>query len=215
MWASQRSLASRSTPKCAWRIRSRGWPRRSEYVVGRPSTAPGRGEALLGGCKIVRGTAGAGRSRSRPARRTPPRGARRTRGHRTPRRRWPTGRRCRSPRHSAGPGEGVAPRADRASDTVNGMAVRVRFAPSPTGSLHLGNALSAAANRGFADEHGGALVLRIDDTDPSARCPAARRRSSPISAGSGYRGRRGRSGRASAWIVMPRPLRSARSGSRA
>ena len=44
--------------------------------------------------------------------------------------------------------------------------VRVRFAPSPTGSLHLGNALTAAANRSFADEHGGTLVLRIDDTDP-------------------------------------------------
>lgn len=45
------------------------------------------------------------------------------------------------------------------------MSVRVRFAPSPTGSLHLGNALTAAANRRFADEHGGSLVLRIDDTD--------------------------------------------------
>jgi glutamyl/glutaminyl-tRNA synthetase len=43
--------------------------------------------------------------------------------------------------------------------------VRVRFAPSPTGSLHVGNALTAVANRRFADEHGGALVLRIDDTD--------------------------------------------------
>ncbi len=43
----------------------------------------------------------------------------------------------------------------------------MRFAPSPTGSLHLGNALTAVANRRFADEHGGALVLRIDDTDPS------------------------------------------------
>lgn len=45
--------------------------------------------------------------------------------------------------------------------------VRVRFAPSPTGSLHLGNALTAVANRRFADEHGGVLVLRIDDTDPA------------------------------------------------
>jgi hypothetical protein len=43
--------------------------------------------------------------------------------------------------------------------------VRLRFAPSPTGSLHLGNALSAVANRRFADEHGGTLLLRIDDTD--------------------------------------------------
>jgi tRNA synthetases class I (E and Q), catalytic domain len=47
------------------------------------------------------------------------------------------------------------------------VPVRVRFAPSPTGSLHLGNALTAVANRRFADEHGGALVLRIDDTDPT------------------------------------------------
>jgi glutamyl-tRNA synthetase len=47
------------------------------------------------------------------------------------------------------------------------MSVRVRFAPSPTGSLHLGNALTASANRRYAEEHGGALVLRIDDTDPS------------------------------------------------
>jgi len=45
--------------------------------------------------------------------------------------------------------------------------VRVRFAPSPTGSLHLGGALSAVANRRFADEHGGRLLLRIDDTDPA------------------------------------------------
>lgn len=43
--------------------------------------------------------------------------------------------------------------------------VRVRFAPSPTGSLHLGGALSAVANRRFADERGGSLLLRIDDTD--------------------------------------------------
>jgi len=40
---------------------------------------------------------------------------------------------------------------------------RVRFAPSPTGSLHLGNALSAVANRRFGEW----LLLRIDDTDPA------------------------------------------------
>ena len=45
--------------------------------------------------------------------------------------------------------------------------VKVRFAPSPTGSLHLGNALAAVANRRFANEHGGRLLLRIDDTDPT------------------------------------------------
>jgi glutamyl/glutaminyl-tRNA synthetase len=47
------------------------------------------------------------------------------------------------------------------------LPVRVRFAPSPTGSLHVGNALTAVANRHFADEHDGTLVLRIDDTDPA------------------------------------------------
>jgi hypothetical protein len=47
----------------------------------------------------------------------------------------------------------------------------LRFAPSPTGSLHLGGALSAVANRAFADEHGGRLLLRIDDTDPARNVP--------------------------------------------
>jgi hypothetical protein len=51
--------------------------------------------------------------------------------------------------------------------------VRVRFAPSPTGSLHLGGALTAVANRRFADEHGGTLVLRIDDTDAARTEPGS------------------------------------------
>jgi glutamyl-tRNA synthetase len=46
---------------------------------------------------------------------------------------------------------------------VAAVAARVRFAPSPTGSLHVGNALSAVANRLFGDW----LLLRIDDTDPA------------------------------------------------
>src|SRR2546423_3025419 len=44
---------------------------------------------------------------------------------------------------------------------------RVRFAPSPTGSLHIGNALSAAANR----RAGEWMLLRIDDTDPTRTVP--------------------------------------------
>ena len=52
-------------------------------------------------------------------------------------------------------------------------AVRVRFAPSPTGSLHLGGALTAVANRRFADERDGSLVLRIDDTDEARRVEGA------------------------------------------
>ncbi len=45
--------------------------------------------------------------------------------------------------------------------------MKVRFAPSPTGSLHIGNALGAVANRNF----GGTMLLRIDDTDPSRNLP--------------------------------------------
>ncbi|MGH7730946.1 MAG: glutamate--tRNA ligase, partial [Candidatus Eiseniibacteriota bacterium] len=45
------------------------------------------------------------------------------------------------------------------------MTVRVRFAPSPTGFLHVGGARTAYFNWLFARQHGGALVLRIEDTD--------------------------------------------------
>jgi nondiscriminating glutamyl-tRNA synthetase len=43
--------------------------------------------------------------------------------------------------------------------------VRVRFAPSPTGSLHIGSARTALYNFLFARHHGGTMVLRIEDTD--------------------------------------------------
>ncbi|HEX6466393.1 MAG TPA: glutamate--tRNA ligase family protein, partial [Terriglobales bacterium] len=43
--------------------------------------------------------------------------------------------------------------------------VRVRFAPSPTGLLHVGNARTALFNWLFARQHSGTLVLRIEDTD--------------------------------------------------
>lgn len=43
--------------------------------------------------------------------------------------------------------------------------VRTRFAPSPTGSLHVGNARLAVLNWLFARHHGGAFILRIEDTD--------------------------------------------------
>src|ERR1700676_4670617 len=42
---------------------------------------------------------------------------------------------------------------------------RVRFAPSPTGYLHLGGARTALVNWLFARRHGGIFVLRIEDTD--------------------------------------------------
>lgn len=44
-------------------------------------------------------------------------------------------------------------------------AVRLRFAPSPTGELHVGGARTALFNYLFARYHGGALVLRVEDTD--------------------------------------------------
>ena len=43
--------------------------------------------------------------------------------------------------------------------------VRVRFPPSPTGNLHVGNVRSALFNWAFARHYGGTLVLRIEDTD--------------------------------------------------
>ena len=44
--------------------------------------------------------------------------------------------------------------------------VRVRFAPSPTGALHVGGARTAIYNWAFARRMGGVFILRIDDTDP-------------------------------------------------
>ena len=52
------------------------------------------------------------------------------------------------------------------------MSVKVRFAPSPTGKLHVGNVRTALINWLFAKAHGGQFVLRIDDTD-LARSTAA------------------------------------------
>lgn len=46
------------------------------------------------------------------------------------------------------------------------MAPRVRFAPSPTGYLHVGGARTALFNWLYARRHGGTFVLRIEDTDP-------------------------------------------------
>jgi glutamyl-tRNA synthetase len=45
------------------------------------------------------------------------------------------------------------------------MTVRVRFAPSPTGMLHIGNARAALINWLFAKKHKGVFMLRLDDTD--------------------------------------------------
>lgn len=51
------------------------------------------------------------------------------------------------------------------SVTTEPSPVRVRFAPSPTGSLHIGGVRTALFNWLFARHHGGQFLLRIEDTD--------------------------------------------------
>lgn len=51
--------------------------------------------------------------------------------------------------------------------------VRVRFAPSPTGPLHIGGVRTALYNYLFAKKHGGTFVLRIEDTDQTRFVPGA------------------------------------------
>lgn len=51
--------------------------------------------------------------------------------------------------------------------------VRVRFAPSPTGGLHLGGVRTALFNYLFAKQHGGEFILRIEDTDQTRYVPGA------------------------------------------
>lgn len=59
-------------------------------------------------------------------------------------------------------------------DSRNNMSsVRVRFAPSPTGYLHVGGARTALFNWLFARRNGGVFVLRIEDTDEARNTPAA------------------------------------------
>ena len=53
------------------------------------------------------------------------------------------------------------------------MTVRTRFAPSPTGYLHIGGARTALFNALFARRHGGAYLLRIEDTDRARSTQAA------------------------------------------
>lgn len=53
------------------------------------------------------------------------------------------------------------------------MSVRVRFAPSPTGPLHMGGVRTALYNFLFARKHGGRFLLRIEDTDQTRYVPGA------------------------------------------
>src|SRR5436190_11027662 len=56
---------------------------------------------------------------------------------------------------------------------ILGMSVVVRFAPSPTGFLHIGGARTALFNWLFARHHGGVFRLRIEDTDRVRSTPEA------------------------------------------
>ena len=56
--------------------------------------------------------------------------------------------------------------------TLPGSPVRVRFAPSPSGDLHVGNIRTALFDWAFARHTGGSFVLRIEDTDQSRVRPA-------------------------------------------
>jgi glutamyl-tRNA synthetase len=53
------------------------------------------------------------------------------------------------------------------------MSVRTRFPPSPTGALHIGSVRTAIFNHLFARRHGGAFVLRVEDTDRERSTPEA------------------------------------------
>ena len=53
------------------------------------------------------------------------------------------------------------------------MKIRVRFAPSPTGPLHVGGVRTALYNYLFARQNGGDMILRIEDTDQTRLVPGA------------------------------------------
>ncbi|XP_061685530.1 probable glutamate--tRNA ligase, mitochondrial [Syngnathoides biaculeatus] len=61
----------------------------------------------------------------------------------------------------------------RCGTAAGGGEVRVRFAPSPTGFLHLGGLRTALYNYIFAKKYGGSFILRLEDTDQSRLVPGA------------------------------------------
>ena len=55
---------------------------------------------------------------------------------------------------------------------VNGKVV-LRFAPNPSGPLHIGHARAAVLNKEYVKRYGGKLILRVEDTDPRRVDPEA------------------------------------------
>ena len=80
----------------------------------------------------------------------------------------------------------LEPRAPASREPLPSM-IRVRFAPSPTGHLHVGNARTALFNWLLARHHGGTFILRVEDTDRERSTAASERRSRTTSAGSASR----------------------------
>jgi len=60
------------------------------------------------------------------------------------------------------------------TETNDRRPLRVRFAPSPTGYLHIGGARTALFNWLYARGRGGTFILRLEDTDPARNTPQAR-----------------------------------------
>ncbi|MFN5311476.1 MAG: glutamate--tRNA ligase family protein, partial [Flavobacteriales bacterium] len=56
---------------------------------------------------------------------------------------------------------------------MSSVPVRVRFAPSPTGPLHMGGVRTALYNYLFAKKHNGTFLIRIEDTDQTRFVPGA------------------------------------------
>jgi len=67
----------------------------------------------------------------------------------------------------------VAKRIFAEKNTMSEIPVRVRFAPSPTGPLHMGGVRTALYNYLFAKKHNGTFVIRIEDTDQTRFVPGA------------------------------------------
>ena len=67
----------------------------------------------------------------------------------------------------------ILPTADTLPGSIQYMPIRTRFAPSPTGLLHIGGVRTALFSWLYARRHGGQFILRIEDTDRERSTDAA------------------------------------------